>query len=117
MVHVKIEIRCDISHLVRDVEDEYECVGGSVVALRDGAEALLSGRVPDLQLDLLALHLDRLDHEVDADGGALPRREHALREPAHQARLAHASVAHQHHLEEVLVVLHRRHLHISEMLN
>ena len=83
---------------------------GSVVALRDGAEALLPGRVPDLQLNLLALHLDGLDHEVDADGGALPGREHALREPAHQARLPDARVAHEHHLEEVLVVFHCRHL-------
>lgn len=36
-------------------------------------------------------------------------REHSLREPAHQARLADARVAHQHHLEQELVVLDSRH--------
>ena len=66
--HGPCEIRYDLTHLVCDVEDEDEGVGGAVVALRDGAEALLAGRVPDLQLDLLAGHLDDSGPELHADG-------------------------------------------------
>ena len=40
---------------------------------------LLASSVPDLQFDLLSIDLDGLDHEVDANGRSLPRREHALK--------------------------------------
>ena len=106
--------------LVGDVVDEDEGVGGAVVGLGDRAEPLLARRVPDLQLDLLPVDLHRLDHEVHADGGALPGGEHALDtamirqrkgggtieeenvwnlcKAADEAGFAHASVAHQHNL-------------------
>ena len=40
--------------------------GAFVVGLRNCSEALLAGRVPNLQLHSLILHVDRLDFEVDA---------------------------------------------------
>jgi hypothetical protein len=46
---------------------------------------LLAGRVPDLQLYFLALHLHGLDHEVHPDGGPLTGWEHAL----HRINLYH----------------------------
>ena len=48
------------------------------LSLSLSALPLLPGRVPDLELDLLPLDLDGLDHEVDADGCPLPGRKHAL---------------------------------------
>ena len=51
--------------LVGDVVDEHDAHGAAVVGRRDRAEALLARGVPDLQLDLLAVQLDRADLEVD----------------------------------------------------
>ena len=42
----------------------------------DGAEALLSGRVPDLQLHLLTVDLHRPDLKVHADGGDVATYSH-----------------------------------------
>lgn len=64
--------------------------GASVVSGRDGAEALLAGGVPYLQLDALAVELDRADLEVDADGGDEGWGEGVLAEPQQTAGLAHA---------------------------
>ena len=52
--------------LVGDVVDEHDTHGSAVVGRGDGPESLLSRCVPDLQLDLLAVELDRPDLEVDA---------------------------------------------------
>eukprot|EP00538_Stauroneis_constricta_P002615 CAMPEP_0119545592 /NCGR_PEP_ID=MMETSP1352-20130426/296_1 /TAXON_ID=265584 /ORGANISM="Stauroneis constricta, Strain CCMP1120" /LENGTH=265 /DNA_ID=CAMNT_0007590159 /DNA_START=330 /DNA_END=1129 /DNA_ORIENTATION=+ len=53
---------------VGDVVDQQDALGAAEVGRGDGAEALLAGRVPDLQLDLGAVDVDVLDLEVDADG-------------------------------------------------
>ena len=53
---------------VGDVVGDDDAVGALVVAARDGFEALLASRVPDLQFDGLAVDLDGPDLEVDADG-------------------------------------------------
>lgn len=44
------------------------CVWGGL-RRRDGPEPLLPRGVPYLQLDPLAINVDRADFEVDADGG------------------------------------------------
>ena len=50
-----------------DVVD-HECSSGPpVIAACDGPEALLARRVPDLQLDLLAAHLDYPRAKLHAD--------------------------------------------------
>lgn len=51
-----------------DVVDHQRSGRAAVVRTRHGPEALLSGRVPDLQLDFLAAHLDYPRAELDADG-------------------------------------------------
>ena len=66
--------------LVRDIVDEQDAHGTTVVGRRDGTEALLAGRVPDLQLDALAVELNGPNLEVDADGGDEGGRERVLAE-------------------------------------
>ena len=54
--------------LVRDIVHDNDAVRAAVVRRGDCAEALLSCRVPDLELDCLSLELERPDLEVDTDG-------------------------------------------------
>lgn len=54
-------------HLPGDVVDHERPCGSAVVGAGDGPEALLPCRVPDLQLDLLAAHLDDSCTELHAD--------------------------------------------------
>lgn len=54
--------------LVRHVVHDNDAVGAAVVGRGDGAETLLPGRVPNLQLHRLAFQLDRSDLEVYANG-------------------------------------------------
>ena len=51
---------------VGDVIHEHDTHGAAVVGRGDSAESLLSGRVPDLQLDLLAVKLDCSDFKVNS---------------------------------------------------
>jgi hypothetical protein len=46
---------------IRHVVDDDDAVRAAVVTARDRAEALLPRRVPDLQLDRLAVQLDGAD--------------------------------------------------------
>ena len=71
----RASVRLDLLEPVRDivkcgllgaVVDEDDAHGALVVRLRDRAEALLSRRVPHLQLHSLVLHINRLDLEVDS---------------------------------------------------
>lgn len=56
-----------IRRAARDVIDHEGACRTSVVAARDRTESLLSRRVPDLQFDLLARHLDYARAELYAD--------------------------------------------------
>lgn len=85
--------------LVRDVVDEQDAHGAAVVGGGDGAEALLAGRIPDLQLDALAVELDGPDLEVDADSGDEGRGEGVLAEAQQAAGLAHARVTDEQQLD------------------
>ncbi len=51
--------------MLPDIVYEHDAHGAPVVGGGDGTEALLARRVPDLQLDLLPVQLDRSDLEVD----------------------------------------------------
>ena len=51
--------------LVGDVVHEHDAHRAPVVGRGDRAEPLLSGRVPDLKLDLLSIKLYSSDLEVD----------------------------------------------------
>lgn len=54
---------------VRKVAHNGDGMGAAVVGGGEGAEALLAGRVPDLELAAAAVNGDGADLEVDADGG------------------------------------------------
>ena len=71
----------------------------SIVAGGQGAEPLLTGCVPDLQLDHIIFVLDRLQFEVDTDGIKEVFVESVLGVAQEQARLAHATVADDQHLK------------------
>ncbi len=79
--------------LVRHVVDQQDPHRAAVVGRRDGAEALLPGRVPYLELDPLAVELDGPDLEVDADGGDEGGREGVFAEAEQTAGFSDAGVA------------------------
>lgn len=54
---------------VCDVVYEQDAHGSAVVRCSYRPEAFLTGRVPDLQLDPLAIKLNSTDFKVDANGG------------------------------------------------
>lgn len=87
---------------VSDVVGDNDAVSALVVAAGDRLEALLSCSVPDLQLNRLAVHLDRADLEVDSDGGHEVVCEHVVSESQQQRGLADTGVADEEHFEEVV---------------
>mmetsp|Transcript_20605 Transcript_20605/g.53255 ORF Transcript_20605/g.53255 Transcript_20605/m.53255 type:complete len:308 (+) Transcript_20605:259-1182(+) len=90
---------------VGDVIHDDDAVRAAVIAARDRAEALLPRRIPDLQLDGLAIELNRANFEVHADRADVRLRVRVVSEAQQQARLAHATVANQHQLEDVVILL------------
>ncbi len=68
----------------------------------DRPEPLLSRRVPDLKLDGLPVQLDGADLEVDADGGDVGLGVGVVGEAEEEAGLAHAGVADQEELEQIV---------------
>ena len=99
MATVTVMQRTVEAPLIRHIVDKQNAHGAAVVGRRDGAEALLAGRVPYLQLDALAVKLDGADLEVDADGGDEGRGEGVLAEAQQTARLADARVADEEQLD------------------
>jgi hypothetical protein len=81
--------------LIRDIVHKQNAHGAPVVCRRNGAEALLAGGVPYLQLHALAVELNGADLEVDADGGDERGRERVFAEAQQAARLAYARVAYE----------------------
>ena len=90
--------------VVGDVVHDDDAVGAAVVRGGDGAEALLAGGVPNLELDGLAVELDGADLKVDADGGDVGFRVGVVGESEEKARLADAGVSDEQELEEVIAV-------------
>jgi hypothetical protein len=77
---------------VGDVVHEEDALRASEVGRGDGPETLLSGRVPDLELDALAVHLHVLDLEIDADCGNKRGGEGVIGVTQEEAGLANAGV-------------------------
>jgi hypothetical protein len=61
--------------LIRDIIDEKNTHGAAIISRGNGSEAFLAGGIPYLQLDALAVQLDRSDLEVYSNGGDEGRRE------------------------------------------
>eukprot|EP00632_Arachnochrysis_sp_CCMP2950_P005168 CAMPEP_0185700974 /NCGR_PEP_ID=MMETSP1164-20130828/8228_1 /TAXON_ID=1104430 /ORGANISM="Chrysoreinhardia sp, Strain CCMP2950" /LENGTH=465 /DNA_ID=CAMNT_0028367945 /DNA_START=337 /DNA_END=1731 /DNA_ORIENTATION=+ len=89
---------------VRHVEDDDDAVRAAVVRRRDRPEPLLTRGVPDLQLDRLALELDRPDLEVHPDGRDVRLGVRVIGEAQQKARLPDARVPDEEQLEEVVVL-------------
>lgn len=86
-----------------DVVNEEGADGAAVVGRGDGAVALLPGGVPDLGLDGLALGLDGLGGELDADGRFGLEVELVAGEPREEVGLTDTGVADEDDLEQVIV--------------
>lgn len=89
---------------VGDIVGHDDAVRALVVARGDGLEALLSGGVPNLKLDGLAVDLNGADLKVDTDRRHEVVCEHVVRESQQQGGLADTGVADQKHLEEVVAI-------------
>lgn len=63
-----------------DVVDEDDSVGTPIIARREGSEALLSGGIPNGQLDALPVHVHVLDFEIHANSGLDVFVERVVRE-------------------------------------
>jgi len=78
---------------VGHVVHEQDSLRAAEIRGGDRAEALLARRVPDLELDSLAVDLDVLDLEVDADGGDERGGEGVIGVTEKEASLTDAGVA------------------------
>lgn len=78
-----------------------------VVRFGYGTETLLSGCVPDLQLDQLVLKVDVLYLEVDSDGGKVVRSEGVVSETKEKTGLAYTGFADYKKLKEMVVFVIR----------
>ena len=68
-------------------------MSATVVARSDCFEAVLAGRIPDLQLDRLAVDLDSADLEIDTDGGHEVLVEDVIGKTKQKRGLADAGVS------------------------
>ena len=74
--------------VICDVVNQKDAHGSTIVRGGDGAEALLAGRVPNLQLNALAIQFDGSDFEVNSNGGNKTRGERVIRESKQKAGLS-----------------------------
>ena len=72
----------------RNVINEEGARRAAVIRPCDTLERLLAGRVPDLQLDVLLLDLDRAGSKLDSDGQVVLLAEPLVCELEEQAGLA-----------------------------
>mmetsp|Transcript_24471 Transcript_24471/g.64579 ORF Transcript_24471/g.64579 Transcript_24471/m.64579 type:complete len:255 (+) Transcript_24471:163-927(+) len=90
-----------------DVVAQNGACGSAVVRLRQGAELLEPGGVPDVQLDRLPVQVYDLGGKLNANGRLMLHAELLLRELQQEARLSDAGVADHDELEDVGAI--RRH--------
>ena len=93
--------RLSVRHVVHDDDS----VSASVISGSDGAESLLSGRVPDLQFNPFAVNGHRADFKVHSDGGDVVAAKRVIGESDQQRTLANSGIADDEQLEQVVVVL------------
>jgi len=93
--------------LIRHVINQDHAMGATIIAARDCPEPFLSGGIPNLHLDDLALKVHGPDLEVDANGGNEVLGEGVIGKTKQEGGLAHATVANHQNLEKMIVVTHR----------
>jgi len=76
----------------RDVVDEERASRATVVGAGDGAEGLLSGRVPDLEFDLFVGDGDHAGTKLDADCEIVDGLEAFVGELEEEAGFSHSCV-------------------------
>ena len=108
LVHVQVSMLLNLRNPVAniferaaigDVVDEQDTLRAAKVRGRDRAEALLSGRIPDLELDIFSIEMDLLDLEVDTDRRDKRGRKRVVRVPEDEARLTNAAIADHQQLD------------------
>ena len=81
--------------LIRNIIDEQDAHGATVISGGNGTETLLTSGIPDLKLDALAIELDSTNLEVNANGGDERGRKRVFAESQQAARFAYTGVADQ----------------------
>jgi len=89
--------------LVGDIIDNDDTVGSSVVAGGDGTEPLLTGCVPNLELDHFAIELDGTNLEINTNGGDVGLSVSVIGKTEEKARLSNTRVTNQQEFEKVVV--------------
>ena len=92
---------------IGNVVGDYDSMSAAVVARRDGLEPVLTSCVPNLQLDVLSINLDRTNLEVDANRRHEVLMEDVICKSQQQRRLANARISNQKHLEQVIASIVR----------
>ena len=92
---------------LRDVEDEEDAVAALVEISRNRSERLLTGRIPNLQLDisLLANYHTEIA-ELDSNCDSVLLFKCLARQSLENAGLSNASVAQDYNLEEHIEMIH-----------
>lgn len=83
-----------------DVVHNDNAICGSVVALGDGSESLLTSGIPNLKLDLFSIHGDCLHGKVHPDGVAVAFDKISGFEALNYAGLARSAISYQNNLEQ-----------------
>ncbi len=86
--------------LVRNIVYQQYAHRTSIVRCGDRPESLLARGIPYLQLDPLAVQLDRPYLEVDANGGDEGRGEGVFAEAKQAAGFTHAGVAYEEEFDK-----------------
>ena len=74
-----------------------------VIRTGNSPVTLLTGRIPDLGLDSLSIHLDASSRELDADRRLGLEGELVARETGKDVGLPNARVSNQDHLEQIVI--------------
>jgi len=86
------------------VEHKDDTLCTTVVAASDGTETLLTGCIPNLELDHLAVAVKSLDFEVDTDGGDMRISPGIIGKTKKKATLSDTRITDQKDLEEIIML-------------
>jgi hypothetical protein len=85
--------------VICQIEDHESTGGSAIITASDGSEDLLSGGVPELELDSVFLSFDNFGHEFDPESGLSVGIENVLDVPQEKTGFANTGVADDHELE------------------
>jgi len=91
--------------LVGDIIDNDNSMGTAVVRRCNGTETFLSGCVPDLELNSLAVQFDGTNFEINTDSGNVRFGVRVIRESKEQTRFTDTGVSNKEKLEQIIAVV------------